>query len=311
MASRPKRTTRSNFSYIEVVSDDDEDPCDNGDNGDYEHDVDCEGAGSDGPYYDDEDEGRASKKLRLGMICIAFNSLALWNQSRANFQIGDVDFHVEDQADEEHGATSDEDAAESDLEIEEESHVAEDEKIPASKSSNPKRCARKVKFSLDADHNPRSFAREPQPYKFSYDNPLNFNGKPLFTIAQFFEDLSDKLKMKYGTDLMRFCKLFREKPLNVVTFCSGTESPILAIGLVQKSKFTPIFFLDESTNSHVALEAKYGSDCKFVTRHQASAEIHPAKAAYIETNFTCDVIFRDIVEIQLLRTKQEPKPHYL
>ena len=133
----------------------------------------------------------------------------------------------------------------------------------------------------------------------------------MFTIAEFFEDLADKLKMEYGTDLIKFCKLFREKPLNVVTFCSGTESPILAIGLVQKSKFNSIFFLDESTNSHVAIEAKYGSDYKFVTRHQASAEIHPAKAAYIETNFPCDVIFRDIVEIQMLWKKKEPKPHQL
>ncbi len=195
--------------------------------------------------------------------------------------------------------------------MEEQSDVAEDEETPTSKPSNPKSRAKKVKFSLDADHNPRSFAREPQPYKFSYENPLSFDGKPLFTIAEFFEDLSDKLKMEYGRDLIKFCKLFREKPLNVVTFCSGTESPILAIGLVQKSKFNSVFFLDESTNSHVAIEAKYGSDYKFVTRHQASAEIHPAKAAYIETNFPCDVIFRDIVEIQMLWKKKAPKPHHL
>lgn len=308
MAPRPKRSTRSTVSYIEVVSDDDNDPSDNGD---YEHDVDNEDADSDVSYYD-EDESRPRKRFKPGMICIAFNSLALWNQSRTKCQIDDdIDFDVEDQTDDEHGATSDEDASESDLEIEEQIDVVEDEQSPASKPKNPKSRAKKVKFSLDADHNPRTFAREPQPYKFSYENPLDFNSKPLFTIAQFFEDLSDKLKMKYGTDLIKFCKLFREKPLNVVTFCSGTESPILAIGLVQKCKFTSTFFLDESTNSHVAIETKFGSDYKFVTRHQASAEIHPAKAAYIETNFTCDIIFRDIVEIQLLWKNEAKKPHSL
>jgi hypothetical protein len=308
MASRPKRSTRATVPYIDVVSNDDNDPSDNSD---YEHDVYNEDADSDVSYYD-EDEGRATKRFKPGMICIAFNSLALWNRYRTKCQIDDdVDFHVEDQIDDERGATSDEDAAESDLEIEEQIDVAEDEQSPASKRNTSKLRAKKVKFSLDADHNPRSFAREPLAYKFSYENPLDFNGKPLFTITQFFEDLSDKLKMKYGADLIRFCKLFREKPLNVVTFCSGTESPILAIGLVQKSKFTLTFFLDESINSHVVIEAKYGSDYKFVTRHQASAEIHPAKAAYIETNFTCDVIFRDIVEIQLLWKNEVPKPHYL
>ena len=80
MASRPKRTTRSTVRYVEVLSDDDYDPSDNGD---YEHDVDNDDAGSD-VSYDDEDEGRPRKKLKSGMICISFNSLALWNQSHTN-----------------------------------------------------------------------------------------------------------------------------------------------------------------------------------------------------------------------------------
>jgi hypothetical protein len=80
MASRPKRTTRSTVRYVEVLSDDDYDPSDNGD---YEHDVDNDDAGSDVSYLD-EDEGRPRKKFKSGMICISLNSLALWNQSRTN-----------------------------------------------------------------------------------------------------------------------------------------------------------------------------------------------------------------------------------
>jgi hypothetical protein len=62
---------------------------------------------------------------------------------------------------------------------------------------------------------------------------------------------------------------------------------------------------------YLALEAKYGSDSKFVFNHQASAEIHPAKAEYIEANFSCNVIFRDIIELSLLQRDNVPKPHYL
>lgn len=45
------------------------------------------------------------------------------------------------------------------------------------------------------------------------------------------------------------------------------------------------------------LEVKYG--VKIVFDHQASAEIQPAKAAYIETNFAVPIILRDIVEIDI------------
>jgi hypothetical protein len=111
------------------------------------------------------------------------------------------------------------------------------------RGTKPKPRARKTKASVDDDHNPRSFAREPQPYKFSYENPLDFDSKPLKTISEFFVDLADQLKTKFGADLSKFCGKFNKKPLNVVTLCSGTEAPILAMGLVQKSKFPLLFFL--------------------------------------------------------------------
>jgi hypothetical protein len=36
----------------------------------------------------------------------------------------------------------------------------------------------------------RSFAREPQPYKFSCKNPIDIDSKPLKTISEFCEDLT-------------------------------------------------------------------------------------------------------------------------
>jgi hypothetical protein len=74
---------------------------------------------------------------------------------------------------------------------------------------------------------------------------------------------------------------------------------------------SPIILPGLPAKLYSALEAKYGSDCKFVFNHQASAEIHPAKAGYIEENFSCNVIFRDIIEISLLQKDNVPKPHYL
>lgn len=141
----------------------------------------------------------------------------------------------------------DEDIVGSDLEIDSNSDEADTPLNTPAQAAKPKPKrkprARKPKASVDDDHNSRSFARESRPYKFSFENTLDFDGKPLKTISEFFEDLADQLKTKFGADLSDFCRKFSRKPLNVVTFCSGTEAPILAMGLVQKSKFPLLFFL--------------------------------------------------------------------
>ena len=68
------------------------------------------------------------------------------------------------------------------------------------------------------------------------------------------------------------------QPLRVATMCSGTESPLLALEMVQdtlKSMGEPEMQVD----------------------HLFSAEIVPYKQAYIERNFHPKIIFRDITEI--------------
>ncbi|PWY68636.1 hypothetical protein BO70DRAFT_417213 [Aspergillus heteromorphus CBS 117.55] len=69
------------------------------------------------------------------------------------------------------------------------------------------------------------------------------------------------------------------RPLRVVTVCSGTESPLLALEMVQTN-------LREHFNR------------QFEFRHLFSAEIVPFKQAYIERNFHPPFIFRDVAELK-------------
>ena len=66
--------------------------------------------------------------------------------------------------------------------------------------------------------------------------------------------------------------------LRVATMCSGTESPLLALRLL-----------------NMALFKKH--EVKFQVEHVFSCEIEPWKQAYIEANFSPPVIFRDIRDL--------------
>lgn len=96
------------------------------------------------------------------------------------------------------------------------------------------------------------------------------------------------------------------KPLRVVTMCSGTESPLLALEMVRQSKSSP---LQEARNSlscsnsqkkkkkqNSGLQKHFNRD--FVFNHLFSAEIVPFKQAYIERNFHPRFIFRDVTELK-------------
>jgi hypothetical protein len=119
-------------------------------------------------------------------------------------------------------------------------------RAPARKKRSPK-SGKKYIPGLDEDNHPYTFAEQPTPYKFAYENVLDYESKPLTTIPEIFEDFTDQLYEKFIVPLGKFCSKFGEKPLNVLTFCSGTESPILAMNMVQKSKFILLFFHKPST----------------------------------------------------------------
>jgi len=69
-----------------------------------------------------------------------------------------------------------------------------------------------------------------------------------------------------------------DRPLRVATMCSGTESPVLALQMMQRA-------LDVNHGVRLGLD------------HVFSCEIEPFKQAYIERNFAPPILFRDIREL--------------
>lgn len=103
---------------------------------------------------------------------------------------------------------------------------------------------------------------------------LNMDLPPLSSIDEIFKDIISKA-LSLG---LREALKTNPRPLRVATMCSGTESPLLALEMVQ-----------DSLKTLGAPELK--------VEHLFSAEIVPYKQAYIERNFHPPIIFRDITEI--------------
>jgi site-specific DNA-cytosine methylase len=97
---------------------------------------------------------------------------------------------------------------------------------------------------------------------------------PLSSIDEIFKDITAKA-LSLG---LREALKTTPVPLRVATMCSGTESPLLALEMVQ-----------DALRSLGAPELS--------VKHLFSAEIVPYKQAYIERNFNPPIIFRDITEI--------------
>jgi site-specific DNA-cytosine methylase len=98
---------------------------------------------------------------------------------------------------------------------------------------------------------------------------------PLSAIADIFEDITTKA---LAMGLREFLQKMNGQSLRVATMCSGTESPLLALEMVQDA-------LRSSGEPELQVD------------HLFSAEIVPYKQAYIERNFHPKIIFRDITEM--------------
>ena len=96
---------------------------------------------------------------------------------------------------------------------------------------------------------------------------------PISTIPEIFKDIVVRMP-----DIKSVAKHIKGRKLRVATMCSGTESPLLALGLSQEY-----------------IEEIY--DIKLETQHVFSCEIEPFKQAYIERNFKPAILFRDICEL--------------
>jgi len=96
---------------------------------------------------------------------------------------------------------------------------------------------------------------------------------PINTIPAIFSDVVERIpELKDVSDHLNGRKL------RVATMCSGTESPLLALGLIGQ-----------------AMKDKYGSGLEI--EHVFSCEIEPFKQAYIERNFSPPILFRDVCEL--------------
>ncbi|KAK3069240.1 hypothetical protein LTR53_012572, partial [Teratosphaeriaceae sp. CCFEE 6253] len=103
---------------------------------------------------------------------------------------------------------------------------------------------------------------------------LDLSLPPLFNTVEIFKDMTEKaLNLGLGKATAKLAG----RPLRVATMCSGTESPLLALQMVQGT-------LTELGLRSIRVE------------HAFSAEIVPFKQAYIERNFAPPIIFRDITE---------------
>ena len=96
---------------------------------------------------------------------------------------------------------------------------------------------------------------------------------PINEIPAIFDDLLGRIP-----DIKQVAEHVAGRKLRVATMCSGTESPLLALELIQKSIFE---------QHEVRLDIE----------HVFSCEIEPFKQAYIERNFHPPLLFRDVCEL--------------
>ncbi|WPH00344.1 Hypothetical protein R9X50_00316900 [Acrodontium crateriforme] len=120
--------------------------------------------------------------------------------------------------------------------------------------------------------------------KGSTSKGLDLNLPPLSNIPDIFSDITTK-GIKNG--LVDVVNHLGNRPLKVGTMCSGTESPLLALSMIQES-----------------LATLCGQS--FAIEHLYSAEIVPFKQAYIERNFKPPIIFRDITELTDAMKEEHP-----
>ncbi|KAF8967596.1 hypothetical protein BDZ97DRAFT_1903203 [Flammula alnicola] len=96
---------------------------------------------------------------------------------------------------------------------------------------------------------------------------------PISDIPAIFDDL-----VSHIPEIKEVAEHVTGRKLRVATMCSGTESPLLALELIQKAIF-------EQHNINFDIE------------HVFSCEIEPFKQAYIERNFHPPLLFRDVCEL--------------
>lgn len=124
---------------------------------------------------------------------------------------------------------------------------------------------------------------------------LDLGKPPLHDLVKIFEDLAKKA-LEQGFE--KVLDALAGRPLRVATVCSGTESPLLALEMIQQGEY---HFLAIKTGFNSADKflpmAVLPEGLRFRFSHLFSCEIVPFKQAYIERTFGPRIIFRDITEL--------------
>ncbi|EME41991.1 hypothetical protein DOTSEDRAFT_89510 [Dothistroma septosporum NZE10] len=119
----------------------------------------------------------------------------------------------------------------------------------------------------------------------SGDRGLNEGLPPCSNIRDIFADITKRALSLGVADALTS---LNSRPLRAATMCSGSESPLLALQMLEDS-------LRSLWPTH-----------KIRVEHLFSAEIVPFKQAYIERNFKPPLIFRDITEITEAFNSESP-----
>jgi hypothetical protein len=120
---------------------------------------------------------------------------------------------------------------------------------------------------------------------------------PIHNLQDIFQDMVlNGLQDSKSHQLQAFLKHIQGRQLRVGTMCSGTECPVLALGLINDGMSslraaTP----DTDSLTSVALTRLGRPNISFI--HVLSCEIVPYKQAYIQRNFNPEYLFRDVTEL--------------
>jgi hypothetical protein len=121
---------------------------------------------------------------------------------------------------------------------------------------------------------------------------------PVITEPQgMFDDMIQRLARggsTFSQYLLPLLQKLSDRPLRLATMCSGTESPILALDMIQSA--LKRLFENDPALKRILDEKKVSSVLPM--EHVFSCEIEPFKQAYIERNFHPPILFRDIRELK-------------
>lgn len=171
-------------------------------------------------------------------------------------------------------------------------------KSTPSKRSNSKSTRRPVPQSTaSTPSDPVVSADPPEVLRTNYPavnrKSLDLDLPPIYNLKDIFDDICRKAVNLGFENVLRH---LGSRKLRVVTMCSGTESPLLALEMISDGALDCISLFVDIILIIAGLKRLHG--LAFDIEHLFSAEIVPFKQAYIERNFHPPYIFRDVRELK-------------